>query len=207
MSWMVDLRLQRMPDLILPGLGRCARQVHGVAVGLVLALLLVGCASQDMSDLEAQVDGILKRPPDRLKPLPEVQPYRAYAYVSGKAAARDPYRIFFLRDLPQASGNVTVDTGLTPEMEREIKDRNREDLEYFELDALEMLGFIQDEEDFWGIIGDPDGVVHPITVGNYLGKNFGKVTEVAEDKIVLRELVKDNSGRWEERAAQLVILN
>lgn len=196
-----------MSGLMFPGSLLITRAPGIQHLGMAfVVLLLAGCASQDMSDLEGQVAEILQKPPDRLKPLPEVQPYRAYAYASGKAGARDPYIIFFFRGL-QKTGEAVAESGLTPELAREIKDRNREDLEQFELDSLRMLGFLRNEEDFWGIVSDPEGVVHPVTVGNYVGKNFGKVTEVAEDKIVLRELVKDSSGRWEERAAQLAILD
>ena len=38
-----------------------------------------------------------------------------------------------------------------------------------------------------------------IKAGNYLGQNFGLVTDVSETEVKLRELVQDASGDWTER--------
>ena len=48
--------------------------------------------------------------------------------------------------------------------------------------------------------------VHRVQVGNYLGRNFGKILDIQEDRIDLREIVKDADGRWEERQASLALL-
>jgi type IV pilus assembly protein PilP len=45
-----------------------------------------------------------------------------------------------------------------------------------------------------------------VQIGNYLGRNFGKILNIQEDKIELREIVKDADGRWEERQASLALL-
>jgi type IV pilus assembly protein PilP len=42
-------------------------------------------------------------------------------------------------------------------------------------------------------------------VGNYLGRNYGKVLDIKEDRLELREIVKDSEGRWEERNASLAL--
>ena len=38
-----------------------------------------------------------------------------------------------------------------------------------------------------------------IKAGNYLGQNFGLVTDVSENELKLRDLVQDASGDWTER--------
>jgi len=95
---------------------------------------------------------------------------------------------------------------LTREMEMEIKNRNREELEDFELDSLKMVGTMEDENENWGVVIDPDGIVHRVSVGNYMGRNIGKIVNVFEDRIELREIVKNNQGRWEERQAALALI-
>jgi Tfp pilus assembly protein PilP len=90
-------------------------------------------------------------------------------------------------------------------MEMEIKTRNREELEEFELDSLRMVGTMEDTTDHWGIIVDTDGIVHRVSVGNYMGMNIGKIVNIFEDRIELREIVKNNQGRWEERQAALAL--
>jgi len=97
------------------------------------------------------------------------------------------------------------DSGLTYEMENEILNRNIEELEQFELDNLRMVGTVEDENNLWGIILDPDGVVHRIKVGNYMGRNTGKILNVFEDRIEVREIVRNSQGRWEERQTGIAL--
>ena len=49
----------------------------------------------------------------------------------------------------------------------------------------------------------PTGNLH---LGNYLGANIGKVINIFEDRIELREIIQDSNGRWEEREAALALI-
>ena len=181
------------------------KSLFKLCLGLFLVLLFTGCVSRDISDLENKVADIMARPGGRIEPLPEIKPYEAYAYQSGKEGAKDPFKLFYQKDqteIAQESGN----SGLTEEMEREIKNRNREELESFELDSLRMVGTLENPDNNWAIVLDPDGVVHRVSVGNYMGLNIGKITNIFEDRIELREIVQDSSGRWEEREAALALV-
>ncbi len=81
-----------------------------------------------------------------------------------------------------------------------------EELEQFELDSLRMVGTIDNESNNWAIVLDPNGVVHRVKVGNYIGGNIGKIINIFEDRIDLREIMQDSGGRWEEREAALALL-
>ena len=48
-------------------------------------------------------------------------------------------------------------------------------------------------------------VLHQVKVGNYMGQNFGVITQVTENEIKLRELVEDVYGDWVERASTLTL--
>ena len=161
-----------------------------------IMLLTAGCVIHDLSDLDIYTQDILARPGGRIEPIPEIKPYEAYAYQSAAEGLRDPFHVFFQKT--QKDIEETQDTGLTQEMENEIKNRNREELEGFELDSLRMVGTLDDADNNWGIILDPDGSVHRVKVGNYLGTNIGKILNIFEDKIELREIVKDSQGKWED---------
>lgn len=171
-----------------------------------IMLLTAGCGFfgiSDMSDLDIYTQDILARPGGRLEPIPEIKPYEAYAYQAAAEGLRDPFHVFFQKT--QEDLEETQDTGLTQEMENEIRNRNREELEGFELDSLRMVGTLDDKDNNWGIILDPDGTVHRVKVGNYLGTNIGKILNIFEDKIELREIIKDSQGRWEERQAAIAL--
>ena len=173
---------------------------------VVLAILgVAGCVSSDMSDLEKQVSEIMSKPGGRLEPLPEIKPYEAHVYESGKSGSRNPFKRFYIveQSLAIEESEGPVDDGLTEEMRNEIQNRNREELEGFELDSIRMVGTLQSEDNHWGIVIVPGGVVHRVKTGNYIGLNIGKITSIEEEQIEVREIIKDNSGRYGERKAVL----
>lgn len=168
--------------------------------------VLSACVSRDISTLERQVDDIMARPGGLIEPLPEIKPYEAYAYMSGNEDGRNPFKLFYVINKPEITDESIVDDGLTEEMEREIRNRNREELEQFELDSLRMVGTIDNENNNWAIVLDPNGVVYRVKVGNYIGANIGKIINIYEDRVELREIVQDSGGRWEEREAALALI-
>ena len=177
----------------------------GLTIVLLAILGVAGCVSGDMSDLEKQVSKIMSKPGGRLEPLPEIKPYEAYVYESGKSEARNPFKRFYVveQSLAIEESEGPVDDGLTEEMRNEIQNRNREELERFELDSIKMVGTLQNEDNHWGIVLDPGGIVHRVKTGNYIGLNIGKITSIEEEQIEVREIIKDNSGRYGERKALL----
>jgi type IV pilus assembly protein PilP len=56
-----------------------------------------------------------------------------------------------------------------------------------------------------GLVRDPDGVVHRVHVGNYLGQNYGRIISIGEDRIDLVELVTNGAGGWMERQATIAL--
>ncbi len=179
-----------------------------IIIVFLVCFCVTGCVSSNMSDLEQQVSVIMSRPGGGIDPIPEIKPYAAYVYESGKSGARNPFKRFYIQEqsiaLEKRQG--PVDDGLTEEMRNEIQNRNREELERFELDGLRMVGTLQNEENNWGIVIDPNGIVHRVRTGNYLGLNIGKITSIAEEEIEVREIIKDSSGRYEERMATLPLV-
>ena len=171
---------------------------------LAAALVLTGCVSRDMGDLERYTEEILARPGGRIEPLPPIKPYERYLYQAAELGLRDPFRSFI-----QAKEDVeAIKPANDPEQQKyanEIMTHNREELETYELDSLRMTGILENSSELWGIVRDPVGVVHRVQVGNYLGRNYGKILNIQEDRIDLREIVKDSQGRWEERQATLAL--
>jgi len=171
-------------------------------VGMVLG---AGCVNHDKSDLEGYVADTLKRPGGEIPPLPPIKPYERYLYQSADAHARDPFQSFADQKPEKEAASSHQNDAEQQKFADEIAAHNREDLESFELDSLRMVGTLQDDAALWGIIKDNAGTVHRVQVGNYLGRNFGKILNIQEDKIDLREVVRNPDGRWEERQAALAL--
>lgn len=177
----------------------------GAVVLLSAILVLPGCVSRDKSDLESYVAEVLQRPGGQIEPLPPIRPYERYLYRAAEAGKRDPFVGF---QGAVAAAKVEVSREQDAEQQRytdEILSHNREELENFELDSLRMIGTLQDVDQMWAIIRDTQGTVHRVQIGNYLGRNYGKIIEIQEDRLELREVVRDTNGRWEERPATLAL--
>ena len=84
-----------------------------------------------------------------------------------------------------------------------VEDRAPEYLERFELDTLAMVGTFSMDNSHWGLIRDPDGVVHRVAVDNYIGRNHGRVSYIEETQLGLSELIADGTGGWLVRDASI----
>ena len=175
----------------------------GAPILAAFVLLLGGCVSHNISDLEQWCQQVLKRPGGRVAPLPEIQPYEAYAYQAAAQGKRDPFVPFYT--VEKQEKEKIAGSGLTKEEMHEVRDRNREELEQYELDSLKMVGTMDDKDNRWGLVKDPTGVVHRVEVGNYMGRHIGKITNILDDKIELRELIQDSDGHWHERPAAIAL--
>jgi type IV pilus assembly protein PilP len=160
--------------------------IRGTVITAVLAALLAGCGGRD-SDLNHFIDATKREPGGRVEPLPEVKPYEAFTY--GDQEMRSPF-------VPGGSGGASA--GLRPDAHR-----NREYLEQFSLDTLKMVGTLNLGGNSYGLVQTKDGRVHRVVVGEHLGTNDGKVTNISPSKIALTEIVPDGLGGYIERPAAL----
>ncbi len=165
------------------------------------SLMLGGCISDDMASLHSYAEEIKARKGGYIEPLPEIKPVERYLYQS--ASRRDPFSSNF-RDDDQPS-SVVIDSEQQRSLQREVRERNKEELEHFELDGLRMVGTLELDSALWGIVQDPDGTIYRVKEGNYMGRNYGKILAISEEKIELREIVKDLQGAWEERKAAVAL--
>jgi type IV pilus assembly protein PilP len=166
----------------------------------MLAITLVGCGDDNLSDLRDYVKDIKSRKKARIKPLPELKPHETFFYEASNR--RDPFAEA-LTTQPEAlakaaaSGNAK---GLHPDA-----NRRRESLEEFPLDTLRMVGSLEQKSTIWALVKASDGTMHRVKTGNYVGQNHGKITQVSEEEIKLLEIAPDGLGGWVERDASLAL--
>jgi type IV pilus assembly protein PilP len=164
--------------------------VKKLVVG-ALALLLVGCANKDMSDLQDFVEEVKARPPSGIEPIPEVKQVVGFVYAAKNR--RDP---FTPQVDEEAATETVLDNGIRPD-----PNRRKEELESFALDSLRMVGTLEQDEQTWGLIKTNQGTIHRVAAGNYMGQNHGRITRISEEKIELIELVPTGSGFLERESA------
>jgi type IV pilus assembly protein PilP len=68
-----------------------------------------------------------------------------------------------------------------------------------------MVGTFSKEKNYWALIRDPDGVIHRVSVGNYIGKNHGKVSGISYGEVRLSEFIADGIGGWLVRDASVAL--
>lgn len=155
-------------------------------------LLMLSACGRGMGDLEQWVSEVKGRKSTNVEPIPQIKPYEAFAYEAGNR--RDP----FVAEVPKRP----VGTGPGP---RPDPNRPKEALEEYPLDALRMQGIIRTPRATFGLIKSPDNIIHRVSVGNYMGQNFGQVKSVTETEITLMELVADGFGGYVQRPATLAL--
>lgn len=174
---------------------------------LVVCVPLAGCGGGSDADLRSYVAEVKTRPGTPIAGLPPIAPYVVYTYpCDGAVPCPDPFEPFYLEPPDPCSNPKSPECGPGPVGGPSPNfDRNREELESFPLDGLRMMGTLEKGEQFWAILRGPDSIIHRVQVGNYIGQNHGKITEITEDKIELLEIVPDGRGGWEERDAELAL--
>lgn len=108
----------------------------------------------------------------------------------------DPTRITMeLPTIPE--GGDGADQALLNEWLDE-ENRIKQPLEDIPLESMAMVGYMIKNGSVMALI-KVDGFVHPVTVGDYLGLDKGKIQQITETSIDLRELVKTGQGNVMER--------
>jgi len=165
-----------------------------------LLVLLSGCG-ESFGDLRQFVEQIRAKPPGRIEPIPEFQPYQNFEYTSHDL--RDPFKLVDFRrpELNEEELNKLT-SGLRPDI-----DRIKEPLEDFPLDTLRLKGTIDDKEGIkWGLIFAPDNTIHRVIEGNYVGQNHGRIIAVSDQTIELTEIVPDGLGNYIERSSAITLI-
>lgn len=161
-----------------------------LAFACTIPLVLVSCSNDD--DIQQWVSQEKAKRGAPMKPLPVIRTFETFLYTDQEL--RDPFGLSTAEQVQQA------ETGPHPD-----QDRPREPLESFPLDGLKMSGTLGATGAIEGLVRDPDGVVHRVHVGNYMGQNYGRITAIGEDRIDLVELVPNGTGGWMERPASIAL--
>jgi len=164
------------------------------SVFLVSILLVSGCGGSDFSDLQGYMDEVRARPKGEIEPLPKFQPYESFTYSA--AALRSPFQPpikLEMADRQKGSKDVKPD-----------ETRTKQFLEGFNIENFVMVGTLANDAGTFALVSGAGGV-HRVRVGDYLGRNHGRIIAVDESKVDVIEIVPDGEGGWLERPRSLSI--
>ena len=165
---------------------------------LMAALLLTACADSQHEELRQWMVQQRSTVKPKVEPIAEPTRFVPQAYES--LAAMSPFSADRLAMLLNASaGNVALSPLLAAEL-----NRRREPLEDTPLDAITMVGLLDRKGQKVALLR-VGGLLYQARLGNYLGQNYGRITQITETEITLREIVQDAAGEWIERPASLLL--
>lgn len=161
---------------------------------LLVSILLTGCGGEEFQDLRDFVKNSGADMRGKIPPPPEVKPYEPFVY-DNEANLPDPFKPR-KPDLRSGRGGINQ-----PDLERP-----KEALEEFPLENLRMVGYLFQNKIGYAVIRAPDGKLHRVKAGNYIGLNFGLIKEITEMEVIVKEVVQDSAGDWSDRVSSLQLL-
>lgn len=164
-----------------------------VLIVCLFGSLISGCTSQE-EEIQGWISEQEKLTRPRVEKIPEPRRFIPQPYEG--ASGVDPF----------SSKKLVAGTSLPSEKSNALlmaeRQRRKEPLEAFPLDAVQMVGSVRRTDGPYALLR-VEGMLHYVTVGNYVGQNFGKITSISETDMVLREIVQDAAGEWVERSMTL----
>lgn len=99
------------------------------------------------------------------------------AYAYSPIGKRDPFRSLF------------------DQLQREENGAQTTELQKFELDQLKLVAIVSRIATPYGMVEDPEGKGHTLTRGTLIGKNWGRVSQITPDCVIIKEEYRDYTGR------------
>jgi type IV pilus assembly protein PilP len=161
---------------------------------------LGACSGGDHEDLKRWMVENTKDMRGNIPKLPEVKPYQAVPYdVEGLL---DPFKASKIEPEnknKQGSGKAGA---FQPDFE--ARDLRNSLLEKYPVESLKMIGYLNINRRPIAVI-QVENKVKQVKVGEYVGLDFGMVTQITDKEVVMRELIQDSAGDWSERTSSLYL--
>lgn len=151
--------------------------------------LLSACDNSQGDDLDKFIRDAGKDMRVKIPPIPEVKAYFPVDY-NPDGTLIDPFKP---RKATSKGGAAEPDMN-----------RPRDPLEAFPLQSLQYVGLLSNTKQKYGLVKTHENITQQVKVGSYIGQNFGRVTEITESEIKLKETVQDDAtGDWVEHAISI----
>jgi type IV pilus assembly protein PilP len=163
--------------------------MRAAAICICACLALVACGGSGHPDLDAWMKDQGKTTKGKLDPLPQIKPYDPFTYNAFDLP--DPFKP---RKIEPTKGGGRLAPDFT---------RRKEPLESFPLESLVMVGTLAKNKTTYALVATPERDVFQVRAGNYMGQNYGVITEIGDSELKLKELLQDGAGDWTERSSSL----
>lgn len=163
-----------------------------IIITILTLATLTGCVESGHEDIKDWMNKQEKSLKGKIENLPTAKTFSPTPYD----AKIDP---FVLKE--KVSVKDLLKNKYAPELERDL-----EDLEYFDLNSLRMVGTVNKDKKVYAMIRDNSKNVYYVTVGNHMGKNHGKVISLNDGELVLDERFKENE-EWVRKETKIYLFD
>lgn len=163
-------------------------------------LLLAGCGTAEHQDLRQWMAENTKDMRGKIPPLPEVLVYQPAPYEA--EGQLDPFRPGKIQ--PDAADRRGEGKTGKFQPDFEAREQRNSPLERYPLESLTMIGRLVLNNQTMAVIKFDDKV-QQVKVGDYMGLDFGLVTQIQDNELKLRELIQNSDGEWEQRDSSLML--
>jgi type IV pilus assembly protein PilP len=172
--------------------GRRATGFIWKSAGLAL-LLLAGC-SGEQDELQVWMEQQRREVHPTVQPVSAPKKFNPQPYAS--ANGLDPFSqqkltVALKQEARQPNSPLASEIN-----------RRKEPLEAFPLDSMSMVGSVVRNGIHYALLR-VDNLLYQVKAGDYLGQNYGKITQISETEVSLKEIVQDAAGEWIERPGTL----
>ena len=159
-----------------------------------LAVMMIGCGvlvagcANEQEDIQKWMVDQAAGMRGAVKPIPEVKIFPVVDYLV--AEGLEPFNAARIEPT-KPEKRLVNDPRLDP-------DRQREPLEAYPLETLRMVGVLGKGKSIHALI-QADKALYQVRIGNFVGRNFGKVISINQDSLELQELIEDLNEGWIEK--------
>lgn len=170
-----------------------SRRARALLCVPALALILSACGDAQ-GELQAWMEQQRLEIKPNVKPIEPPKKFDPQAYETGASVepfSRQKLMVALRQDAQQPNSLLAAELN-----------RRREPLEAYPLDNMTMVGSVVRQGEPQALLR-VDKLLYQVRVGSYLGQNYGRITQITETEIALREIVQDGAGEWIERVVNL----
>jgi type IV pilus assembly protein PilP len=166
---------------------------------LAFCIALGACSGGEHENLRQWMEENSKDLRPNIPKLPEVKPYQPVPYDT--QGLLDPFKS---NKIEPESKYKQAGKGSMFQPDYDAREMRNSILEKYPLESLKMIGYLNVNKRPLAVI-QVDDKVKQVKVGEYIGLDFGMVTQISDSEVKLRELTQDSAGDWSERESSLFL--
>lgn len=169
------------------------RPICAILMAVPCFVMLAGCTGAQ-EELQQWIEQQRREVKPNVPPLSAPKKFIPQPYLTGNAVepfSTQKLTVAIKQEARQSNSLLAAEIN-----------RRKEPLEAYPVDSMSMVGSVTKQGRPYALLR-VDNLLYQVKTGDYLGQNYGKITQITETDISFREIVQDAAGEWTERTSSL----